>query len=48
MSNPTYKKVCEGIALAKEEMATVAAKDLGHSEIVDHNDPNFVNFVINM
>jgi len=35
-------------ALTEEEMATVAAKDLGHSEIVDHNDPNFVNFVINM
>ncbi len=34
--------------LTDEEMATVAAKDLGHSEIVDHSDVNFVNYIINM
>lgn len=29
-------------SLTDEEMAKVAAKDLGHSEIVDHSDPAFV------
>ncbi|MBQ1660120.1 MAG: aldo/keto reductase, partial [Clostridia bacterium] len=28
--------------LTDEEMAEIAKKDLGHSEIVDHNDPGFV------
>ena len=28
--------------LTDEEMAAVAAKDLGHSEIVNHDDPMFV------
>ncbi|MBR1764175.1 MAG: aldo/keto reductase [Ruminococcus sp.] len=35
-------------ALTDEEMAKVAAKDLGHSEIVDHDDPGFVRFVLGM
>ena len=34
--------------LTDEEMATVAAKDLGHSEIVNHDDPAFVKFVLNL
>ena len=28
--------------LTEDEMAAVAAKDLGHSEIVNHDDPMFV------
>ena len=32
-------------ALTDEEMEKVAAKDLGHSEIVDHSDPAFVRFL---
>lgn len=35
-------------ALTDEEMAKVAAKDLGHSEIVNHDDPEFVKFVLNL
>ena len=35
-------------ALTEEEMATVAAKDLGHSEIVNHDDVNFVNYIIGL
>jgi len=34
-------------ALTEEEMQTVAAKDLGHSEIVNHDDPAFVKFIFN-
>ena len=34
--------------LTDEEMAAVAAKDLGHSEIVNHDDPAFVKFVLNL
>ena len=34
--------------LTDEEMAKVAAKDLGHSEIVNHDDPAFVKFVLNL
>lgn len=34
--------------LTEEEMAAVAAKDLGHSEIVNHDDPQFVKFVLGM
>ena len=34
--------------LTDEEMAAVAAKDLGHSEIVNHDDPMFVKFVLGM
>ena len=34
--------------LTDEEMAKVAAKDLGHSEIVNHDDPVFVKFVLNL
>lgn len=34
--------------LTEEEMATVAAKDLGHSEIVNHDDPAFVKFIMNL
>ena len=35
-------------ALTDEEMAKVAAKDLGHSEIVNPDDPEFVKFVLNL
>ena len=34
--------------LTDEEMAVVASKDLGHSEIVNHDDPMFVKFVLGM
>ena len=34
-------------SLTEEEMAKVAAKDLGHSEIVNHDDPAFVKFIHN-
>ena len=34
--------------LTDEEMAAVAAKDLGHSEIVNHDDPMFVKFIMGM
>ncbi|WP_026511581.1 aldo/keto reductase [Butyrivibrio sp. LC3010] len=34
--------------LTDEEMKTVAYKDLGHSEIVNHDDPGFVKFVLNL
>ena len=33
-------------SLTEEEMAKVAAKDLGHSEIVDHDDPKFVRYCV--
>jgi len=33
--------------LTDDEMQTVAAKDLGHSEIVNHDDPAFVKFIHN-
>lgn len=33
--------------LTDEEMAAVAAKDLGHSEIVNHDDPAFVKYILN-
>lgn len=32
-------------SLTAEEMETVAKRDLGHSEIVNHNDPAFVKFL---
>jgi len=35
-------------SLTDEEMAKVAAKDLGHSEIVNHYDPKFIKFLHNM
>ncbi len=35
-------------SLTDEEMAAVAAKDIGHSEIVNHDDPMFVKFVLGM
>ena len=35
-------------ALTDEEMATVTAKDLGHSEIVNHDDPAFVKMLCGM
>ena len=34
--------------LTEEDMAAVAAKDLGHSEIVNHDDPQFVKFVLGL
>lgn len=33
--------------LTDEEMQAIAAKDLGHSEIVNHDDPAFVKFIRN-
>ena len=33
--------------LKEEEMQKIAAKDLGHSEIVNHDDPTFVKFIHN-
>lgn len=33
--------------LTNEEMAVIAKKDLGHSEIVNHDDPAFVKFIHN-
>ena len=35
-------------SLTDEEMAKIAVKDLGHSEIVNHDDPAFVKFVLNL
>lgn len=35
-------------ALTDEEMAKIAAKDLGHSEIVDHDAPAFVKMLCGM
>ena len=35
-------------SLTDEEMAAVAAKDLGHSEIVDHDSPEFVKMLNSM
>jgi diketogulonate reductase-like aldo/keto reductase len=34
--------------LTDEEMAKIASKDLGHSEIVNHDDPAFVKFLLNL
>lgn len=34
--------------LTDDEMAVVSAKDLGHSEIVDHGSPSFVKFINDM
>lgn len=34
--------------LTEEEMDRIAAKDLGHSEIVDHSDPAFVKMLCGM
>ncbi len=34
--------------LTEEEMARIAGKDLGHSEIVDHGAPAFVKLVLNL
>ena len=34
--------------LTDDEMAVVSAKDLGHSEIVDHGNPTFVKFINDM
>ena len=34
--------------LTDDEMAVVSAKDLGHSEIVDHGNPSFVKFINDM
>lgn len=35
-------------SLTDKEMAAIAAKDKGHSEIVNHDDPAFVKFVLNL
>lgn len=34
--------------LTDDEMAVISAKDLGHSEIVDHGNPTFVKFINDM
>lgn len=34
--------------LTEEEMKRISAKDLGHSEIVNHDDPAFVKFIYNL
>ena len=34
--------------LTDDEMSAISAKDLGHSEIVDHSDPKFVKFICGM
>ena len=34
--------------LSDEEMAAIASKDLGHSEIVNHDDPAFVKMLCGM
>ena len=34
--------------LTDEEVAEITKKDLGHSEIVNHNDPAFVKFVLGL
>ena len=34
--------------LTDEEMAVISAKDMGHSEIVDHSAPKFVKFICDM
>lgn len=35
-------------SLTEEEMNTIEEKDLGHSEIVNHDDPAFVKFIYNL
>ena len=35
-------------SLTEEEMEKIASKDLGHSEIVDHEDPGFVKMICDM
>lgn len=35
-------------ALTDEEMAVIASKDMGHSEIVDHSNPAFVKLICDM
>lgn len=35
-------------SLTDEEMAVIASKDIGHSEIVDHSSPAFVKFICDM
>ena len=34
--------------LTDEEMAKIASNDLGHSEIVDHDDPGFLKMLCSM
>ncbi|MEE5994112.1 MAG: aldo/keto reductase [Oscillospiraceae bacterium] len=34
--------------LTDEEMATVSAKDIGHSEIINHFDPAVVKMILGM
>ena len=35
-------------SLTEDEMAVISAKDLGHSEIVDHSSPVFVKYICEM
>lgn len=35
-------------SLTEDEMAVISAKDLGHSEIVDHSNPAFVKMICDM
>ena len=37
----------QDFTLTDEEMKKIAAKDLKHSEIVNHDDPVFVKFIFN-
>ena len=34
--------------LTEEEMKTISDKDLGHSEIIDHFDPEVVKMILDM
>ena len=34
--------------LTKDEMEKIASKDLGHSEIVNHDDPGFVKMIMTL
>ena len=32
--------------MSEEDMKAVDALDLGHSEIIDHSDPNIVKYIL--
>ena len=40
----TCSQIFYNFNLTEEEMQTIAAKNLGHSEIVNHDDPAFAGF----
>ena len=35
-------------SLTEEEMIEISALDMGHSEIVDHDNPAFINMLLNL